>query len=148
MISPCGEGSPHRSFPNSLQKSGLNRTSSAPKSEQSSSSFVVCSASRSFNACAPTLKETIKNHNEWNSRRFAAFNLGSIGEKHPELVRDIIPVMIDYIKKPFEVTKRKPRKIEVKGITITFDISDNLDQTKWLKDAYIDTLGMFGKGDK
>lgn len=100
----------------------------------------------------PTLKETIKKHNEWNSRRFAAFNLGSIGEKHSELVRDIIPVMINYIKKPFEVTKHKPMKIEAKGMTITMDLSPDkmlgVDQTQWLKDAYIDTLGMFARGDK
>ena len=31
---------------------------------------------------------------------------------------------------------------------ITFSISDNIDQTQWLKDAYVDTLGMFAKGDK
>lgn len=96
----------------------------------------------------PILKETIRSHGEWNTRRFAAFNLGSVGEKHPELAKDTIPVMIDYIKAPFKITKPKSSKVEVEGMTVTFAISDDVDQTQWLKDAYIDTLGMFARGDK
>ncbi len=100
----------------------------------------------------PLLKETIRNSKEWNTRRFAAFNLGRIAEKQPDLVGDIIPVMIDYIKNPFEVTIRDPVKIETSIGTISWDMSVEkmmgVDQKQWLKDAYIDTLGMFAKGDK
>lgn len=71
----------------------------------------------------PFLKETINHHKKWNSRRFAASNLGSIGEKHPEQVNDVIPIMIDYIKKPFEVTTRKPLEINARGVSLTMDLS-------------------------
>ena len=96
----------------------------------------------------PALKEAIRNHEEWNSRRFAAFNLGAIGEKRPEIIEDIVPILISYIKSPFEISKPESEKIEIEGITLTFSFSDGVDPTQWLKDAYIDTLGMFAKGDR
>jgi len=81
-----------------------------------------------------------------------AFNLGSIGSKHPELVKEAIPIMIDYIKKPIEVTKREPTRVEAKGVVIEMNLNPEamlgVDQTQWLKDAYIDSLGMIAKGDK
>jgi hypothetical protein len=100
----------------------------------------------------PKLKETVRTHSEWNTRRFAAFNLGAIAEKNPEEVKDIVPVMIDYIKNPNKVTDRKPMEVEVKGVKISINLDPDsmlgVDQTQWLKDAYIDTLGMFAKGNK
>ncbi|MCG2720058.1 MAG: hypothetical protein L6266_05025, partial [Nanoarchaeota archaeon] len=39
----------------------------------------------------PLLIEALKTDEEWNSRRFAAFNLGAIGTKKPELVKKAIP---------------------------------------------------------
>ena len=96
----------------------------------------------------PALKEAIRNHEEWNSRRFAAFNLGVIGEKHPEIVEDIVPILISYIKSPFQISKLESEKIEIEGLTLTISCSDGIDSNQWLKDAYIDTLGMFAKGNR
>jgi hypothetical protein len=100
----------------------------------------------------PIMINALKQNPEWNTRRFIAFNLGSIGSKHPSLVKEAIPLMIDYIKNPKEVTKRKPTSVEAKGIAIGMNLSAEsmlgVDQTQWLKDAYIDSLGMIAKGDK
>ncbi|GEM_PF-1225364 len=100
----------------------------------------------------PKLIKNLKDHPEWNGRRFSAFNLGSISAKNPELVEDAIPIMIEYIKKPFEVTKRYPITVKAKGYTVSLDLSAEkmlgVDQTQWLKDAYIDSIGMIAKGDK
>ena len=96
----------------------------------------------------PTLLDALKNHPEWNTRRFVSFNIGAIGSKEPELVREAIPVMIDYIKNPQEVTHRKHSKITAGDFSIEMDLISDVDQTQWLKDAYIDSLGMIAKGDK
>jgi hypothetical protein len=78
--------------------------------------------------------------------------LGAIGSKKPEVVKEAIPIMIEYIKNPIEVTKRKPTRVEAKGIVIEMNLSAEsmlgVDQTQWLKDAYIDSLGMIAQGDK
>tara|TARA_Y100000310_G_C20627266_1_gene786629 strand:+ start:32 stop:1612 length:1581 start_codon:yes stop_codon:yes gene_type:complete len=100
----------------------------------------------------PVMIKALTQNPEWNTRRFVAFNLGSIGSKHPELIKEAIPLMIDYIKNPKEVTKRKPTRVEAKGVVIEMNLSAEsmlgVDQTQWLKDAYIDSLGMIAKGDK
>ena len=100
----------------------------------------------------PIMIKALIQNPEWNTRRFVAFNLGSIGSKHPELVKEAISPMIDYIKHPKEVTKRKPTRVEAKGVVIEMNLSAEtmlgVDQTQWLKDAYIDSLGMIAKGDK
>ncbi len=100
----------------------------------------------------PLMIKALKQNPEWNTRRFVAFNLGSIGSKHPKLIRDAIPIMIEYIKNPEEVTKRKPTRVEAKGIVIEMNLSAEsmlgVDQTQWLKDAYIDSLCMIAQGSK
>ncbi len=99
----------------------------------------------------PHLIRTIKESPEWNSRRFAAFNLGKIGLKDANSIKEAIPIMVDYINNPTEVTKREPLKIKTKEIVITMDLSAEkmlgVDQKEWLKDAYIDSLGMIAKGN-
>lgn len=99
----------------------------------------------------PQLIRTIKENPEWNSRRFAAFNLGKIGSKDANPIKEAIPIMVDYINSPTEVTKREPLKIETKEIVITMELSSEkmlgVDQKEWLKDAYIDSLGMIAKGN-
>ncbi len=87
----------------------------------------------------PTLKKKIKSDPEWNVRRFAAFNLGTIGKKYPNLVKDIIPTLTSLIKDPYGIAKKE--KIKTKAMLIE-------DPILWLKDAYIDTLGMITAGDK
>lgn len=99
----------------------------------------------------PVMVKELKNNSEWNTRRFIAFNLGAIGSKNPEVVKEAIPIMIEYIKNPIEITKRKPTRVEAKGVVIEMNLSaENMlgvDQTQWLKDAYIDALGMIAKGN-
>jgi len=100
----------------------------------------------------PIMIKALTQNPEWNTRRFVAFNLGSIGSKHPKLVKEAIPIMVDYIKNPNEITKRKPTIIKTKDYKISLDLSPEkmlgVDQKQWLKDAYIDSLGMIAKGDK
>jgi hypothetical protein len=100
----------------------------------------------------PIMIKELKSNSEWNTRRFIAFNLGAIGSKNSEAVKEAIPIMIEYIKNPIEVTKREPTRVEAKGIVIEMNLSaENMlgvDQTQWLKDAYIDSLGMIAQGDK
>lgn len=100
----------------------------------------------------PIMIKELKSNSEWNTRRFIAFNLGAIGSKNSEAVKEAIPIMIEYIKNPIEVTKREPTRVEAKGIVIEMNLSaENMlgvAQTQWLKDAYIDSLGMIAQGDK
>ena len=100
----------------------------------------------------PIMIKELKRNPQWNTRRFIAYNLGSIGSKNSELVKEAIPIMIEYIKNPIEITKQKPKKFQVKGISIEMDISAEsilgVDQTQWLKNAYIDSLGMIAECDK
>ncbi|MBU0894655.1 MAG: hypothetical protein KKB88_04390 [Nanoarchaeota archaeon] len=87
----------------------------------------------------PLLKDKLHTSSYWNTRRFIAFNLGAIGSKYPERVKDIIGDLISYIESPKKVAKQT--KLDT---TAYLDV----DALQWLKDAYIDTLGMIAKGDK
>jgi len=100
----------------------------------------------------PKLIKNLREHPEWNVRRFSAFNLGTIGMKHSDLVKEAVPIMINYIKKPYEVTKRQPLKVKTNDYSISMDLSAEkmlgVDQRQWLKDVYIDSIAMIAKGDK
>lgn len=87
----------------------------------------------------PMLKDKLRTSSYWNTRRFIAFNLGAIGSKYPEKVKDIIKDLVSYIESPKKVAKQT--KLDT---TAYLDV----DALQWLKDAYIDTLGMIAKGDK
>jgi len=87
----------------------------------------------------PLLKDKLHTSSYWNTRRFIAFNLGAIGSKYPEKVKDIIEDLVSYIESPKKVAKQT--KLDT---TAYLDV----DALQWLKDAYIDTLGMIAKGDK
>jgi hypothetical protein len=99
----------------------------------------------------PGMIKQLQRNSEWNTRRFIAFNLGAIGSKHSDLVKDAIPIMIEYIENPSKVTDRKPLEFEESGVKLSINMSPEsmlgVDQTQWLKDAYIDALGMIGKGN-
>ena len=71
----------------------------------------------------PKLIKNLREHPEWNVRRFSAFNLGTIGMKHSDLVKEAVPIMINYIKKPYEVTKRQPLKVKTNDYSISMDLS-------------------------
>lgn len=96
----------------------------------------------------PSMIKALKHDPEWNTRRFVAFNLGHIGSKYPELVKEAIPIMINYIKNPIVISNGKTLKVETKDMTITMDLSAESMGVQWLKDAYIDSLGMIAKGNK
>ncbi len=87
----------------------------------------------------PLLKDKLRTSSYWNTRRFIAFNLGAIGSKYPEKVEDIIGDLVSYIESPKKIAKQT--KLDT---TAYLDV----DALQWLKDAYIDTLGMIAKGDK
>lgn len=87
----------------------------------------------------PLLKDKLHTSSYWNTRRFIAFNLGAIGSKYPEKIKDIIEDLVSYIESPKKVAKQT--KLDT---TAYLDV----DALQWLKDAYIDTLGMIAKGDK
>ena len=87
----------------------------------------------------PLLKNKLRTSSYWNTRRFIAFNLGAIGSEYPEKVEDIIEELVSYIESPQKVAKQT--KLDTTSYL-------NVDAFQWLKDAYIDTLGMIAKGDK
>ena len=87
----------------------------------------------------PLLKEKLRTSSYWNTRRFIAFNLGAIGSKYPNKVEDIIEELVSYIESPQKVAKQT--KLDTTSYL-------GVDAFQWLKDAYIDTLGMIAKGDK
>ena len=83
----------------------------------------------------------------WNERRFASFAIGGIGSVNLSLVKDVIPLLIEYIVNPESVNKEiqeMSRTIETfdSGIEIESSLSVN---TTWLQDACIDAIGMIGK---
>lgn len=100
----------------------------------------------------PELIKNLKDYPEWNGRRFSAFNLGKIATKEPDFVKESIPIMINYIKKPYEVTKRDPITVKSDKYSVSIDLSSEkilgVDQTQWLRDAYIDSIEMIAEGDK
>jgi ssDNA-binding Zn-finger/Zn-ribbon topoisomerase 1 len=102
----------------------------------------------------PCLKINLKENSSWEIRRVLSFNLGNIGSVDPELIKDIIPIMVDYIKKPY-IIKEKDNSIKFKlfGKELSLNVNlDNLfgdiDPKEWLKDAYIDSLGLIAKTHK
>jgi len=101
-----------------------------------------------INFTIPSMIKALKHDPEWNTRRFVAFNLGHIGSKYPELVKEAIPIMINYIKNPIVISNGKTLKVETKDMTFTMDLSAESMGVQWLKDAYIDSLGMIAKGNK
>jgi len=79
----------------------------------------------------PEMIEMLQKKSYWNEKRFVGFNLGQIGSKSPELVKEAIPIMVKYIK------ENKTTQ-EIFGF----------DEKSWLKDGYIDALSMIALGDK
>lgn len=72
----------------------------------------------------PEMVNDFKKEKDWNKKRFIAFNLGKIGSNAPELIKEAIPIMMDYI-------------VKNKCHTTPFGFNEKY----WLKDAYLDSLG-------
>lgn len=126
----------------------------------------------------PRLIEILKNYPLWNVRRVCSYNLGEIGAKDVNLVKEAIPIMIDYIKNPYEVTKHNSSNLKLQNecdlsdlfpenisdkdkVQLSREISDTIikitdalgngldkDQIQWLRDAYITSIGLIAKGNK
>ena len=96
----------------------------------------------------PILKNNLVNSKYWNSRRFAIFNLESIGKKYPDKIKDVIPVIVDYIKNPEKTAKQlhKMSKDDFEaGVEISVAAGMNVDPKTWIRDAGIDFIGGIGK---
>jgi hypothetical protein len=101
----------------------------------------------------PSVIACLKSAQEWNQKRWAAFVIGQAGKKSPDLVRDAIPILVDYISHPEEIKEHTPeqrRELMVGGrrVSITFRHEmRGVDPGTWLKDACIDALGDIGSAD-
>jgi hypothetical protein len=101
----------------------------------------------------PSVIACLKSAQEWNEKRWAAFVVGQVGKKVPDLVKDAIPMLTDYISHP-EKTKehvpeqRKDLMVGSRRVSITIrQEMGGVDPGTWLKDACIDALGDIGSAD-
>ena len=96
----------------------------------------------------PILKNYLVNSKSWNSRRFAIFNLESIGKKYPDKVKDVIPIIVEYIEKP-EKKDKEIRELAKNNDMAQIDIAVakgmGADPKTWIMDAAIDFIGGIGK---
>jgi len=96
----------------------------------------------------PILKNYLVNSKSWNSRRFAIFNLESIGKKYPDKIKDVIPIIVEYIEKP-EKKDKEIRELaknnDIAQIDIAVAEGMGADPKTWIMDAAIDFIGGIGK---
>ena len=96
----------------------------------------------------PILKNYLVNSKSWNSRRFAIFNLESIGRKYPDKIKDVIPIIVEYIEKP-EKKDKEIRELaknnDIAQIDIAVAEGMGADPKTWIMDASIDFIGGIGK---
>ena len=94
------------------------------------------------------LKNYLVNSKSWNSRRFAIFNLESIGKKYPDKVKEVIPIIVEYIEKP-EKKDKEIRELAKNNDMAQIDIAVakgmGADPKTWIMDAAIDFIGGIGK---
>ena len=53
----------------------------------------------------PSFIQILESGEHWNERRWAAFTIGSIGAKSPELIERAIPTLIKYVESPEKITQ-------------------------------------------
>lgn len=96
----------------------------------------------------PRILTALSSSPAWNDKRFAAFAVGEIGKRRPELVKDAVPYLVHYVLHP-EETKENPIEAKVGKIELKFPVAAMLgvNPGQWLKDASIDALGMIGGAD-
>ncbi|RLE45303.1 hypothetical protein DRJ25_05860, partial [Candidatus Woesearchaeota archaeon] len=86
----------------------------------------------------PILKNNLVNSKYWNSRRFAIFNLESIGKKYPDKIKDVIPIIVEYIEKP-EKKDKEIRELaknnDIAQIDIAVAEGMGADPKTWIMDA-------------
>jgi hypothetical protein len=94
----------------------------------------------------PKLIEILKSHPEWCVRRVSSHNIGEIGAEDINLIKDAIPIMLNYIEHPYEVTKKFSNFDLL--LDLSYDKVRGIDQKQYLKDAYIDSMKLIIKGNK
>lgn len=105
----------------------------------------------------PSVGDCLESSPRWNDRRWAAFVIGEVGGKAPELVKQTVPIMIRYMTVPekveeqrvFERTERMIRDVRVPEIRVVFDLTHppGMDPGSMLKDACIDAVGRIGSAE-
>jgi hypothetical protein len=93
----------------------------------------------SLESLIPDVLQCLKSSPMWNERRYAAFVIGQVGKKRPDLVKGAIPTLIRYTEHP-EVIER-----ETKPDPVAATMGSN--PGTWVKDACIDALGDIGSGN-
>ena len=101
----------------------------------------------------PRVIACLKSAQAWNEKRWAAFVIGQVGKKTPDLVREAIPILIDYISHP-ETTREEAteqhRELMVRGRRVSITLKQQMHGTNpgtMLKDACIDAIGDIGGAD-
>ena len=99
-------------------------------------------------AVLPIIKDNLTQTNRWNSIRFAIFNLEVIGKKYPEKIRDMIPIVVDYVRNPKKIEnelKKNAQDNSKSNIEMAVAAGINVDPKTWIRDAGIDFIGGVGK---
>lgn len=102
-----------------------------------------------LSSLVPRIREALASSPEWNERRYAAFAIGEIGTRRPDLVKDCIPFLVHYISNPEDI-KEKPIEARFGNIRIRMPPPSamlGVNPEVWLKDAAIDAIGDIGSAD-
>lgn len=96
----------------------------------------------------PLIKQMFVASKDWNERITALFAIGYIGSVDVNLVKELIPAMVEYISDLGKIIKEL-NSITKNNIQNPFDIivvnPSNIDSVNWLRDACIDVIGQIGK---
>ena len=91
--------------------------------------------------------DILKNSPYWNERRWAAYSVGSIGQVNIVLVKDAIPVLIDYIQYPDKpISEILAIAKHDKHVAADIYASECLgDPKEMLREACIGVIGAFAQ---
>lgn len=96
----------------------------------------------------PLIKQKFVSSKNWNERISAAFAIGSIGSADVNSVKELIPIMVEYISNLGRIIN-EINSIAKNNIQNSADISvvnsSNIESVNWLRDACIDVIGQIGK---
>ena len=93
----------------------------------------------SLQSLMPNVLQCLESSPMWNERRHAAFVIGQVGKKRPDLVKDAIPTLISYIQHPEEI-KQDVLRDPVAAML-------GVDPKTWLKNACIYAIRGIGNAD-
>jgi len=102
---------------------------------------------KSLESEIPYLLNIVKYGEDWNDRRFAISVAGILGSKNPDLVKEFVPILINYIKSDDEIEKLKQMTKDndsIPELGIKISLEGDIDEASWVRDASIDAIAEIG----